>query len=621
MNIAFFFQKVYDDYITFQERIIMNLLLIALNSQFIHTNPAVRILRQSLLRRWPSDMDSIQIAEFTVNQQDGDILSALYRLHPKVLGFSCYLWNIAAVRRLCAGYRKIDPSAVIFLGGPEVSYDPRTELEHLPSADFVVCGEGEYTLQKIYPLLPRWRTASPELSRISGIVYRDGGEIRANPPAPPVQMEDVPFPYSEEELKSGRILYYETIRGCPFQCQYCLSSAERGVRFRPLSQAFADFDRFLKAGVRQVKLVDRTFNCSKGHAMAIWRYLAEHDNGITNFHFELAAELLDDGMLSFLSTVRPGLFQFEIGVQSVNPETLKAIQRPAELSRLKKVVRRIHEGRNIHQHLDLIAGLPFEGFSSFSDSFNQVYSMRPQQLQLGFLKLLKGTGLKRDAEEHGIICLDTAPYEVLKTRWLSYPELLELKDIEAMVETYYNSGRFQRSVSELEGRFPSPFAFYQSLAEYWRKTGAFDRNHRNEQVYELLWLFFRDILNPPPGELAGFKWLLLHDLCLHQKPRRTEESIAVSLYRPYRERVSAFYHAPENIQAHLPGYGGMDPRQVARITHMEVFPFDPRGPLAPALPSEERAAGMMLYDYQNREWDGMAARFWIPFEDGAAGLR
>ena len=603
----------------------MNLLLIALNSQFIHTNPAVRILRQSLLRRWPSDTDSIQTAEFTVNQQDGDILAALYRLHPKALGFSCYLWNIAAVRRLCAEYRKIDPSAVIFLGGPEVSYDPQAELERLPSADFILCGEGEYTLQEVYPLLPRWRTlprqstAAPELSRIPGIVYREGDKIRANPSAPPVWMEDVPFPYSEEELKSGRILYYETIRGCPFRCQYCLSSAEKGVRFRPLSQVFQDLDRFLKACVGQVKLVDRTFNCSKDYAMAIWRYLAEHDNGVTNFHFELAAELLDEEMLSFLSTVRPGLFQFEIGVQSANPETLKAIQRPADLSRLRETVLRIHEGRNIHQHLDLIAGLPFEGFSSFADSFNQVYSMKPQQLQLGFLKLLKGTGLKRDAEEYGIVCRDTAPYEVLKTHWLSYGELLELKDIEAMVETYYNSGRFQRSVAELEGRFSSPFAFYQTLAEYWRETGAFDRNHRNEQVYELLWLFFRDALRPGPGELEGFKWLLLHDLCLHQKPRRTEENIAVSLYREYRERVTAFYHTPENIQAYLPGYRGMDPHQTARITHMEVYPFDPRRGI-PASFAGKKAAGMVLYNYQNRQWNGMAANFWIPFEDKAVGL-
>ena len=597
----------------------MDILFIAVNSQYIHTNPAIRILRQRLVQRFPEAAEQTQISEFTINQRDDEILSAIYRLHPKALGFSCYLWNIAIVRRLCTEYRKIDPSAVIFLGGPEVSYDAQEELERLPSADFVLCGEGEYTIERLYPLLPCWETSLEEASCIPGIAFRYGGEIRTTPPGEPVKMEDVPFPYTEDELKSGRILYYETIRGCPFQCQYCLSSAERGVRFRPLPQAFQDFDRFLKAEVHQVKLVDRTFNCSKTHAMAVWKYLSEHDNGITNFHFELAAELLDEEMLSFLSTVRPGLFQFEIGVQSANPETLRAIRRPADMEHLRAVTQRLNSGGNIHQHLDLIAGLPYEGFASFADSFQQVYEMKPQQLQLGFLKLLKGTGLHRDGEKYGIVCRDTAPYEVLKTRWLSYGELLELKDIEAMVETYYNSGRFRRSVSELERRFQSPFVFYQSLAAYWRETGAFDQNHRNEQVYELLWLFFRDRMEPSDKELEGFKWLLKHDLCLHQKPKRTEENIAVNLYHPYRDKVAAFYHSPEQRERFLPSYAGIDPHQTARITHMEVYPFDPRQGL-PGSFTGEKAAGMMLYDYQNRQWDGMAAHYWLPFSKESMGL-
>lgn len=592
----------------------MNLLLTAVNTQYIHTNPAVRILRQRLVRRYPQAEEQIQIVEFTINQRDDEMLGEIFRLHPRAIGFSCYLWNIATVRRLCAEYRKIDPSAVIFLGGPEVSYDAQAELERLPAADFILCGEGEYAIETLYPLLSRWEAASlEETLRIPGIVFRKGGEIYANPPCEPVKMEDVPFPYTEEDLKSGRILYYETIRGCPFQCQYCLSSAEKGVRLRPLEQVFRDLDRFLNAEVRQVKLVDRTFNCSKPHAMAIWRYLAEHDNQTTNFHFELAAELLDEEMLEFLSTVRPGLFQFEIGVQSANLETLRAIRRPAEMDRLRAITQRIRSSGNIHQHLDLIAGLPFEGFASFGESFRQVYEMRPHQLQLGFLKLLKGTGLYRDAGKYGIVCRDTAPYEVLQTRWLSYGELLELKDIEAMVETYYNSRRFQKSISELEKRFCSPFVLYQTLAAYWRKTGAFGQSHRNEQVYELLWLFFRDELNPSAEELEGFKWLLRHDLCLHQKPRRTEENIAVSLYLPYRDRVSAFYRSGELMELFLPGYLGMDPHQAARITHMEVYPFDPRQGLAPVPPGGARGAGMMLYDYQDRDLEGMARCHWIAF--------
>lgn len=591
----------------------MNLLLAAINTQFIHTNPAVRILRQRLIQNYPQAAEQVRIAEFTVNQRADDILGSLYRLRPKALAFSCYLWNIALVRRLCTEYRKIDSEAVIFLGGPEVSYNAEEELNNLPAADFILCGEGEYTIERIYPLLSHWKTALKEAACIPGVALRIDGKIHTNLPGESVSMEDIPFPYTEDELKSGRILYYETIRGCPFQCQYCLSSAEKGVRFRPLKQTFQDFDRFLNAGVRQVKLIDRTFNCSKIHAMEIWKYLAAHDNGITNFHFELAAELLDGEMLDLLSAVRPGLFQFEIGVQSANAQTLAAIRRPADMAHLRSVVQRIHSGGNIHQHLDLIAGLPHEGFMSFADSFCQVYGMKPHQLQLGFLKLLKGTGLCRDAEKYGIVCQDTAPYEVLKTRWLSYGELLELKDIEPMVEIYYNSGRFQTSISELEKRFCSPFAFYQRLAEYWRKTGAFDRNHRNEQIYELLWLFFRDELNPSEGELEGFKWLLRHDLCLHQKPRRTEEQISVSLYLPYREQVAAFYRSSEQRERYLPTYAGMDPHQAARVTHMEVYPFDPRQGFAEAEVKFSCAAGMLLYDYQNRTWEGMASCHWISF--------
>jgi len=596
----------------------MKLLLIAINSQYIHTNPAVRILHQRLKQKYPQAAEQTQTAEFTINQRDDDILGAIYRLYPDALGFSCYLWNISIVRRLCTEYRKINPSAVIFLGGPEVSYNAQEELQGLPAADFILCGEGEYTIEKVYPLLSHWETSLDEAAKIPGIAFRRGGEILWNPPGEPVQMEDVPFPYTEDELKSGRILYYETIRGCPFQCQYCLSSAEKGVRYRPLEQVFRELDRFLHAKVHQVKLVDRTFNCSKPHAMAIWKYLAEHDNGITNFHFELAAELLDEEMLSFLSTVRPGLFQFEIGVQSANPETLDAIRRPADLEHLRSVTRRIYSGGNIHQHLDLIAGLPYEGFASFADSFCQVYEMNPHQLQLGFLKLLKGTGLHRDGAKYGLVCRDTPPYEVLKTHWLSFGELLELKDIESMVETYYNSGRFQVSIAELVKRFHSPFVFYQSLAAYWRKTGAFERNHRNEQVYELLWLFFRDELSPSKNELEGFKWLLKHDLCLHQKPKRTEENIAVSLYQDYRDKVSEFYQSTEQRERFLPSYGGIDPHQTARITHMEVYPFEPCQGIPPAW-ERGKAAGMMLYDYRNREWNGMAAHFWIPFAEEVMG--
>lgn len=586
----------------------MKLLLTAINTKYIHTNPAVRGLCAYLNERYPESAQDIAIAEYTINNRTDEILAALFRIRPQVLAFSCYLWNISFVRTICTEYRKIAPDTIIILGGPEVSYNPKEQLLALPAADMILCGEGEYIWGALYPLLQDGALSAQTLREISGIAFRDGEGIVVTPPAPPAQLQDVPFFYTEEELQSGRILYYETTRGCPFRCQYCLSSAERGVRYRPLEQVFADFDRFLAAKVPQVKLVDRTFNCSKQHAMAIWKYLSEHDNGITNFHFELAAELLDEEQLSFLATVRPRLFQFEIGVQSTNPKTLEAIKRPADLAHLKGIVARIHQGKNIHQHLDLIAGLPYEDLASFRKSFNDVFSMKPQQLQLGFLKLLKGTGMHRDAEKYGIVVREEAPYEVLFTNWISYEELSFLKDVEEMVEAYNNSERFRYSLAALIPLFETPFDFFAALAKFWRRNGYFEISHRNERYYELLWQFYIDAFPQEQESLSSehLKWLLKYDLCLHQKPKKIEEAVNVDLFSQYKEIVSGFFRDEENIRTYLPDYLGTDTRQIQRICHGEIFPFCPEDPQrAPAL-------GLMIFDYHNRTWDNRAFTHWLP---------
>lgn len=591
----------------------MELLFTAINAKYIHTNPAVRGLRRRLLERFSSRQDEIEIAEYTINHRTDEILAALYRQRPKILAFSCYLWNIGMVRTLCTEYKKIAPETCIVLGGPEVSYDPEQQLKALPAADLIICGEGEYTWESLYSLLSGDSVSVERLREIPGIAYREKGSVIVTGAPAPVALDDIPFCYTEEELQSGRILYYETTRGCPFQCQYCLSSAEHGVRYRSLAQVFSDLDRFLDAKVPQVKLVDRTFNCSKSHAMAIWKYLREHDNGITNFHFELAAELLDEEELEFLSTVRPGLFQFEIGVQSTNPRTLEAIKRPADLEHLKSIVFRIHQGRNIHQHLDLIAGLPYEDFASFRQSFNDVFAMKPQQLQLGFLKLLKGTGMHRDAGKYGIIVRDTAPYEVLFTRWISFEELSFLKDIEEMVEIYCNSGRFSFSLKRLIPLFETPFDFFAGLAKFWREKGYFEVSHRNEQYYELLWHFFCETASGHPEALTSeqLKWVLKYDLCLHQKPKRVEDAVAVDLFCDYKDAVTSFFRKEENIRRYLPDYLGTDPHQIQRICHGEVFPFHPEDTSAAA------QTGLMVFDYRRRTWDAKADSHWFPLVNGA----
>lgn len=590
----------------------MKLLLTAINAKYIHTNPAVRGIRNRLQECFPFQKEEIQIAEYTINNRSDEILSSLFRLRPQILAFSCYLWNIGMVRTICTEYKKVAPQTIIILGGPEVSFDPVEQLNSLPAADLILCGEGEYTWERLYPVLFK-DTFTESLHNIPGIAFRTPDEIVVTAPAEAVALENVPFCYTDEELCSGRILYYETTRGCPFQCQYCLSSSERGVRYRPLTQVFSDLDRFLNAKVPQVKLVDRTFNCSKEHAMSIWKYLKEHDNGITNFHFELAAELLDEEQLDFLATVRPRLFQFEIGVQSTNPQTLEAIHRPANLEHLRAIVARIHQGKNIHQHLDLIAGLPFEDLASFRQSFNDVFSMNPQQLQLGFLKLLKGTGMYRDAKKYGIVVRDSAPYEVLFTRWISFEELNLLKDIEEMVESFYNSGRFRFSINQLLTFFPTAFDFFRKLAVFWRKNEHFDVSHRNEQYYELLWQFFENTLAKKSETLTSeqLKWLLKYDLCLHQKPKRIEASVAVDLFPIYKGQASAFFCQEENIRRYLPDYLGINPHQIMRVCHCEIFPFHPEDP------NRKNEIGLMIFDYQNREWDGNAHTQWFPLDKQA----
>ena len=455
-------------------------MLAAVNAKYIHSNLAVYSLKayaDARLRQSKSPVSSaghaageveIEIGEYTINQQPDRIMEDIYKRRPDLLCFSCYIWNIQMIRSLLPELGKVLPDTEIWLGGPEVSYDPVRLLEQFPQVTGIMKGEGEETFAVLAGARAA-REAGPgtDLEDAEGITWRDSrGQIRDNPWRQPLDMDQIPFVYQDMTDFRHRIVYYESSRGCPFSCSYCLSSVDKRLRFRSLSLVKRELQFFLDAGTEQVKFVDRTFNCRHDHALEIWKYIRRHDNGITNFHFEVSADLLNEEELELIRSMRPGLIQLEIGVQSTNPETIREIRRTMDLARLEENVRNVREGRNVHQHLDLIAGLPWEDLESFGRSFDRVYALRPDQLQLGFLKILKGSRMEKMKEAYGLLCRDTPPYEVLSTRWLSYGDVLILKGVEEMTELYYNSGQFRTALELLELREPSPFALYRRLAAF-----------------------------------------------------------------------------------------------------------------------------------------------------------
>ena len=472
----------------------MKFLLTAINAKYIHSNLAVYSLRAAALAAAPAsdkhEPFSVEVAEFTINHRTEEILRDIFLRKPDVLLFSCYIWNIVYVRELAENCKKIMPEVPVWLGGPEVSYDAEKFLRENPAADGILCGEGEETFRLLAECYAAGQADTEHLAEIPGLVFRKPVEsaarpIRVNTPAPLPDLSALPFPYGELAEFENRIIYYESSRGCPFSCSYCLSSIEKSVRFRDIEKVCRELQFFLDRRVPQVKFVDRTFNCRKSHAMAVWSYILEHDNGITNFHFEIEAELLDEEELALLERMRPGLVQLEIGVQSANRETLKAVRRSTDLERLRSVVERIRDGKNIHQHLDLIAGLPFEDYGSFGHSFDQVFALKPEQLQLGFLKVLKGAPMYEDARKYGIAYRSQPPYEVLFTPWLPFSDILRLKMIEEMVEIYYNSHQFGMTLGQLIPRFSSAFAFFEQLALYYERNQEGQKSSRVRK-YELL---------------------------------------------------------------------------------------------------------------------------------------
>ena len=560
----------------------MKILLAAVNAKYIHSNLAIYSLKAY------ADVEEVELAEYTINQQKDEILRDLYLRKPDVLCFSCYIWNMEYVETLVREIAKLCPHLPIWLGGPEVSYDAAAVLERLPAVKGVMKGEGEETFAQLCRIYQKdwndWEEADCKLLKIDGITFRreptqgdlDGAEeatekIIENPWRPVMDLSCIPFVYKDMEKFRNKIIYYESSRGCPFSCSYCLSSVDKRLRFRDLELVKRELQFFIDQEVPQVKFVDRTFNCRHEHALAIWQYIKEHDRGITNFHFEIAADLLNEEELELLGNMRPGLVQLEIGIQSTNPDTICAIRRTMDFEKVKGVVERIKAGGNIHQHLDLIAGLPYEDVESFARSFDDVYRLRPEQLQLGFLKVLKGSYMAEKQSDYGLVHKSDPPYEVLYTKWLSYEDVILLKGVEEMVEVYYNSGQFTDTLEALAEEFPSAFAMYEDLWHFYEMNGLLGVQHKRSSRYEILLSFIRKVLLE---KVEIYRERLTYDYYLRENAK-TRPSFAGE-YPVEKETLRAFYESEEKEHRYLPAYTSYDRNQMRKMTHIEYFAEEDR---------------------------------------------
>ena len=578
----------------------MKVLLAAINAKYIHSNLGIYSLKtygEKMLKEWGlAEEAKVSLAEYTINHQMEQILQDIYKRKPDVIGFSCYIWNISYVKMILADIKKVLPDVKIWAGGPEVSYHGEAFLKEEPAVDLVMMGEGEITFAHFLKAL----LEGEDLKQVPGLMVRNAdGTFTDTGFRQVMDMSQIPFPYAFMDMKEleHRIIYYESSRGCPFSCAYCLSSIDKKLRFRSLDLVLPELEWFLQAKVPQVKFVDRTFNCKKSHAMAIWQYIRDHDNGVTNFHFEIAADLLDKDELDLLSTMRPGLVQLEIGVQSTNEKTLETIRRKTDIEEIRQITATINSWHNIHQHLDLIAGLPWEDLESFKKSFNDVYEMEPEQLQLGFLKVLKGSYMEELIPDCDLLYSAAPHYEVLCTKWLSYGDVLELKDIEEMTEVHYNSRQFTCTLKELEKEFDTPYEMFSFMAGYYNKNHLFGISHSRIARYEILWKIIRERLEKNgkcetqamaenvniSEKLELYRDLLMTDLYLRENVK-SRPTFARDLSSS-KDFVREFFQKEEKTPEHLSGYEGYDSRQMAKMAHLEPL----------------RDGTYLLFDYKKRD--------------------
>lgn len=601
------------------------IVLAAVNAKYIHSNLAVYDL-QAYGKKCGVQAE---LLEYTINQSKDEILKGIFLAHPDVLCLSCYIWNISFVREIICELHKVLPDMDIWLGGPEVSFDAVQVLENNTAVTGVMRGEGEKTFAEL-AFHYQNEESIQGFADIKGLTWRNaGGKIISNADREIMDLSEVPFPYADLTDFEHRIIYYESSRGCPFSCSYCLSSVDKRLRFRNLDLVKRELQFFIDRKVPQVKFVDRTFNCKKEHAMAIWNYLVDHDNGVTNFHFEIAADLITEEELELFALMRPGLIQLEIGVQSVNPETIAEIHRKMNYEKVTEIVNAVQRNRNIHQHLDLIAGLPFEDYESFGHSFDCVYALHPQQLQLGFLKVLKGSYMHDHTDEYGCIYQEKEPYEVLATKWLPYCDVLRLKNVEEMVEVYYNSVQFTNLLEEIERRYAEEsdpctdkksnmFAFFQELGEFYEKKGYFHISHTRIRRYEILLEFLQErFLTAQKEESQNhgvFEDLAVLDVYARENAK-SRPAFARDL-SPWKEKIRSFYQREEESRSLLPEYGGYNWKQLMKMTHLEIVASNqvtseqrtsaPSKEL-PSEPDRENNVGRtgeykaILFDYRRRD--------------------
>ncbi len=567
-------------------------LLVAINAKYIHTSLAVR----SIYTYCKENNTNINIKEFTINNDEDTIINEIYEEKPDFLGFSCYIWNVNIILDIISTIKKLLPDIKIFVGGPEVSYDYEYIFEK--GVDIVCIGEGEQTVKELVDKFNTTKYIDKSFESIEGIAFKVNNNLIITNDRKLLELDKIPFVYKEGLYGTeNKILYYEASRGCPYSCQYCLSSLEKGLRFLTEERVKQDLDFFLKNNVKQVKFVDRTFNCNKKFALLIWNYLIDNDNGMTNFHFEISADIIDEDMINTLKKARVGLFQFEIGVQSTNNNTLDEIKRKTNLKKLFDRVNEIKKLKNIHQHLDLIAGLPFEDYEIFKKSFNDVFKVYPEQFQLGFLKLLKGSGLRINAKKYGIVYKDKAPYEVLYTNLINYDKMTTLKNIEEMVEIYYNSGKAINTIKYGIKFFKSPFDFFENLVTYWINNKYNNISHSKMKLYEIIYTFLSSIDGINSSILNE---IIKFDILLNDNIKSLPVWINTQYNNEFKEKERRFYNNEENIKKYLPHLEKYGAKQISRMCYFEKFNIDIENIINSNFEQIDKKENYILFDYYTK---------------------
>lgn len=569
----------------------MKTIIIAVNSKYIHSSLAAWYLKASC----DKECGEVVVMEFTINDNLESVLSRIYAQGCNVAAFSCYIWNIGFVLKLAENLKKVLPGVKIILGGPEVSFGSEDILRSNWFVDYIIAGEGEDTFGL---LLHSFIDEGINTSAIEGLTGRNDGEIHGTASFPLVrELDTISSPYTKEMLQAigNRIVYFESSRGCPFSCSYCISSTFGGVRYFSMDRVKSDLLILLSAGVRLVKFVDRTFNCNRQRAKEIFSFIIENAMG-TSFHFEAAADLFDEEMFDILSGAPKGLIQLEIGIQSTNEASLEAVKRKTDIKKVFYSIKRLKESGNMHIHVDLIAGLPLEDYKSFMNSFNEAYGLYPHQLQLGFLKLLKGSGLRHEYQKYGYKFRQYPPYEILANDYLSFGDIIKLKKVEELLERYYNSTRFQRTLKFLiEGFFPSPAAFFEELSWYYEDEGYYERAVSSRELYTILLNFVPRL--KVKVDIVLFNELLKFDFLVSDNTNNLPKGLERLYSNDFKARCFEFLKSQENIESFLPEFSGVPPKKIYNEVHFEVFRFN----VAVDAGTMEEEDTVILFNYSQKD--------------------